>query len=228
MNASLKDAADQIAKLESDLGAATARVAELETASRQGADRWQARCDHIAKQGLRWKAEAEGRKEHGDKLQARVTELESQLADVTYRARRVAISHEHFIQDHQDPGTEALAAQYELMNWLSASQHHADLPLNPIENALRIILAELDQLDDEVNPRWIRQAIAEALPREDMSDRRRRIYVDGRGEGWVDQSVTSDGTRWVVSVLGSLASSPEPTDTVAERTGSLREIGRCW
>ena len=181
MNASLKDAADQIAKLESDLGAAAARVAELE----------------------------------------------SQLADVTYRARRVAISHEHFMQDHQDPGTEALAAQYELMNWLSASQHHADLPLNPIENALRIILAELDQLDDEVNPRWIRQAIAEALPREDMSDRRRRIYLDGRGEGWVDQSVTSDGTRWLVQLSSMAAGGCEPEGDIAKRTGSLREIGRC-
>lgn len=40
-------------------------------------DQWRARCDHIAKQGLRWKAEAEGRKEYGEKLKARVAELEA-------------------------------------------------------------------------------------------------------------------------------------------------------
>lgn len=53
------------------------RIAELETASRQSSERWQARCDHIAKQGLRWKAEADGRKAHGEKLRARVAELEA-------------------------------------------------------------------------------------------------------------------------------------------------------
>ena len=78
LKAALGNAADQVAELESDLGGATARVAELETASRQWAERWQARCDHIAKQGLRWKAEADGRKKHGEKLRARVAELEAE------------------------------------------------------------------------------------------------------------------------------------------------------
>ncbi|MDH6224299.1 hypothetical protein [Streptomyces sp. MJP52] len=65
-----------------------ARAAELETASRQWGERWQARCDHLAKQGLRWKAEADGRKKYGEKLRARVAELEAQVA--TARAAAIA------------------------------------------------------------------------------------------------------------------------------------------
>lgn len=152
--------------------------------------------------------------------------LRAELAELTARARRVAVSHELFIQDHSDPGTEALSAQYMLINFLSASDHHEGLPLNPVETALRVVLAQLDEWDEGVTADEIRGAIAEVLPREDMSDRRRRLYVDGKGNGWIDQSVTSDGTRWVVPVNAT-----GPTETaasIAERTGSLREIGRCW
>ncbi|MFC8009092.1 hypothetical protein [Streptomyces cinereoruber] len=154
--------------------------------------------------------------------------LRAQLGELTQRARRVAISHEHFIQDHNDPGTEALAAQYELVNWLSGSEYHEGLPANPAESALRIILAQLDQFDENVTPGELRAIIAEALPREDMSDRRRRIYIDGRGNAWLEQSTASDGTRWVAPFAGSMPADAEPMDAVTERTGSLREIGRCW
>lgn len=157
-----------------------------------------------------------------------IENLKGQLAELASRAHRVAASHEHFIQDHSDPGSEALGSQYELLNWLARSEHHEGLPLNPAETALRLILAELDQNDDEVNPRWIRGAIAEALPREDMSDRRRRVYVDAHGDGWIDQSVEQDGTKWVVQLSSMAAGGSEPKEAVANRTGSLREIGRCW
>ena len=157
-----------------------------------------------------------------------IEELRAQLAELAHRARRVAISHEHFIQDHSDPGSEALGAQYELINWLSASDYHEGLPAHPVETALRLILAHLDEVDDEVNPRWIRGTIAGALPREDMSDRRRRLYIDGHGDGWIDQSLDSDGAKWLVQLSSMAAGGCEPKDAVAERTGSLREIGRCW
>ena len=175
------------------------------------------RIQHEKDGKARWRARAE-------KAEA----LKAQLAELTARAHRVAVSHEHFIQDHTDPGTEALAAQYELINWLSASQHHEGLPVNPVENALRIILATLDQFDENATPGEIRATLAEALPRDDMSDRRRRIYVDGRGDGWLDQSVASDGTRWIAPLAGSMPTGAEPEAEVAKRTGSLREIGRCW
>jgi hypothetical protein len=125
---------------------AQARVAELEEASRQGSDRWRARCDHIARQGLRWKAEAEGRKEYGEKLRARVAELE----------------------------------------------------------AAQVPAAEVDDPDDN----------------------RRRLYVDGKGNGWI--SVCADeGTEWVVPVQPEAAVEQDVRD-IADETGSLREIGRCW
>ncbi|MFF0277516.1 hypothetical protein [Streptomyces sp. NPDC004330] len=159
---------------------------------------------------------------------AELAGLRAQLSELADRARRVAVSHEHFIQDHSDSGAEALASQYELINWLARSEHHEGLPLNPAENALRIILAELDENGDEVNARWIRGAIAEALPRKDMSDRRRRIYVDAHGDGWIDQSVEQDGTKWLVQLSSMAVGGSEPMHAVAKRTGSLREIGRCW
>ncbi|GHG15485.1 hypothetical protein ACFFSH_40245 [Streptomyces filamentosus] len=161
-------------------------------------------------------------------LRARVAELEAEQVELVARASRVAVSHEHFIQDHSDPGTEALAAQYELINWLARSEHHAGLPLNPVETALRVVLAELDKYDENVTPGELRAVIAKALPREDMSDRRRRIYVDGHGDGWIDQSVTSDGTHWLVQLSSMAAGGSEPALAITKRTGSLREIGRCW
>lgn len=182
LKAALRDAADQIAGLESDLGAAKARVAELE-----------------AKQ-----------------------------AELAARASRVAVSHELFIQDHGDPGVEALGAQYELINWLARSDHHEGLPVHPIENALRIILAELNKSGAEVDPEQIRRTIAEGLPREDMSDRRRRIYIDGHGDAWIDGVVENDGSMWLFQLSNMATASSEPQASVAQRTGSLREIGRCW
>ncbi|MFB7866960.1 hypothetical protein [Streptomyces sp. NPDC056069] len=71
-NEALSDAAEAL-QVQRD------RIAELEAASRQWAVRWQERCNAISAQGLRWKAEAEGRKEHGEKLAARIAELEARL-----------------------------------------------------------------------------------------------------------------------------------------------------
>ena len=57
-------------------------------------------------------------------------------------------------------------------------------------------------------------------------DRRRRLYVDGRGRAWIDQSLTDDGTQWIACVVASGGEFTAP-QVIAE-TGSLREIGRCW
>lgn len=161
-----------------------------------------------------------------DDLLDELGRLRAELAELTARARRVAVSHEHFIQDHDDPGTEALAAQYELINHLSRSADPGDLPLNPVETALRVVLAVLDEAQDDASPREIRGAIADALPREDMSDHRHRIYIDGRGDAWMDVSVEADGTTYIAQIEKSF-SVGTPMAEVAERTGSLREIGRC-
>lgn len=71
----------------------------------------------------------------------------------------------------------------------------------------------------------VEQAINGERP-DNPDDHRRRLYIDGKGHGWVDQSVTSDGTRWVVTLAATGAA--EKADTVRTKTGGLREIGRCW
>ena len=184
------------------------------------------RLQNIALPELRrgFEAQREAKQRWRDRAQA----AEAQVRELTARAKRVAVSHEHFIWDHSDPGTEALTAQYELVNYLSAVPGETELPLNPVENALRLVLALLDEYDENVTPGEIRKTLAEFLPRDDASDRRRRIYIDGKGEAWLDLSVTSDGTRWVAPLAGAMPTGAEPEGKVRERTGSLREIGRCW
>ncbi|MGZ0231178.1 hypothetical protein [Streptomyces sp. CPS1] len=61
---------------------------------------------------------------------------------------------------------------------------------------------------------------------DDPSDNRHRLYIDGKGNGWI--SVCSDeGTEWVVPIESSGSVEQDVRD-VADETGSLREIGRCW
>ncbi|MFF8100084.1 hypothetical protein ACF07S_09965 [Streptomyces sp. NPDC016640] len=77
-------------------------------------------------------------------------------------------------------------------------------------------------------PEWVEQVRAAASGErpEDPNDNRRRIYVDGKGNGWI--SVCHDeGTEWVVPVQPEVAVEQDVRD-VADETGSLREIGRCW
>ncbi|MGW0584472.1 hypothetical protein ACWD25_53245 [Streptomyces sp. NPDC002920] len=163
-----------------------------------------------------------------------MTDLLTELAavraerdELAARTRRVAVSHDAFIYDHSDPGTEALAAQYELINLLARMPGESELPLNPVEQALRLMLARLDESGDEIIPDELRTIIAEALPRTDLSDKRRRIYVDGHDNAWIDagrdpqtgeQDIAGVSDPWKVKAA---------TDVRAE-AGSLREIGRCW
>lgn len=61
---------------------------------------------------------------------------------------------------------------------------------------------------------------------EDPSDRRRRIYIDGRGDAWI--SLSHDKNIRYVGRLAGAIPADDTTDSVREATGSLREIGRCW
>ncbi|MFE2556029.1 hypothetical protein ACFXGT_08325 [Streptomyces sp. NPDC059352] len=74
-NEALSDAAEQL-RVQRD------RIAEPEVAARQWGDQWRDRCNHISRQGLRWKAEADGRKVYGEKLRAQVAELEASAEKV--------------------------------------------------------------------------------------------------------------------------------------------------
>lgn len=77
-------------------------------------------------------------------------------------------------------------------------------------------------------PEWVEQVrgAASGMRSNDPADNRHRIYIDGRGNGWI--SVCSDeGTEWVVPVQPAAHVEQDVRD-IADETGSLREIGRCW
>lgn len=59
------------------------------------------------------------------------------------------------------------------------------------------------------------------------NDKRRRLYVDGKGNAWIDCATDENGVRYVIEV-DEASGEEQPLDAIAERTGSLREIGRCW
>lgn len=225
--AALRGACDRVAEQDDEIGRLSAEgaAAQAETVRLAGLlGERDAELDL-----LRGKAAAADGYYRQTKEQAgEISRLLSERDELAARARRVAASHDQFIYEHSDPGTEALSAQYELINTLAGMDCETRLPLQPVENALRVALALLDEYDENVTPGEIRSTLAECLPRDDMSDRRRRIYIDGKGNAWMDQSVTSDGTRWISPLAGSMPTGAEPEGQVRESTGSLREIGRCW
>ncbi|MEU1043879.1 hypothetical protein ABZ400_01830 [Streptomyces sp. NPDC005897] len=87
------------------------------------------------------------------------------------------------------------------------------------------LLEDTGHDDDAVN---LLDTLADGIraEAEDASDNRRRLYVDGKGNGWI--SICHDeGTEWIVPVQPEAAVEQDVRD-VADETGSLREIGRCW
>lgn len=87
------------------------------------------------------------------------------------------------------------------------------------------LLEDTGHDDDAVN---LLDTLADGIhaEAEDASDNRRRLFVDGKGNGWI--SVCHDeGAEWIVPVQPEAAVEQDVRD-VADETGSLREIGRCW
>lgn len=69
-------------------------------------------------------------------------------------------------------------------------------------------------------------AAQQAATDDGSDDNRRRLYIDGKGNGWI--SVCHDeGTEWVVPVQPEGAVEQDIRD-IADETGSMREVGRCW
>ncbi|MGW0579806.1 hypothetical protein ACWD25_28440 [Streptomyces sp. NPDC002920] len=156
----------------------------------------------------------------------RIGNLEKDSAELAARARRVAASHSAYMDDLV-PGAEALAAQYELINRLAVTPVESELPLNPVEQALRLVLARLDEWQDDITPGEIRSVIAEALPRTDLSDKRRRIYIDGHDHAWIDAGRDPQNGEQDIAGISDPWKVKAAADVRAE-AGSLREIGRCW
>ncbi|MYR36300.1 hypothetical protein GTX14_04425 [Streptomyces sp. SID4944] len=77
-------------------------------------------------------------------------------------------------------------------------------------------------------PEWViavREAASGERP-DNPADKRRRIYIDGNGSGWVDLSVDNHGLLWLRRISNSDAHATP--GSIRAETGGLYEIGRCW
>ena len=85
----------------------------------------------------------------------------------------------------------------------------------------------LDHIDPVTEDEYEAAKQAEAgVTQGDESDKRRRIYIDGHDKAWIDSSTDSNGIRWIAPF--GVAAMEATRATVRAKTGSLREIGRCW
>lgn len=78
-------------------------------------------------------------------------------------------------------------------------------------------------------PEWVltvRQA-ADGDHLANPDDKRRRIYLDGNGNAWIDAGQDTDGTQCITSITGVWREA-ETAESIRTDTGGLREIGRCW
>lgn len=73
--------ASELTDIVTELLAEMNRLRSETAGLRQGIERQEARTEHIAKQALRWKAEADGRKKYGAQLRAELAALSAKALD---------------------------------------------------------------------------------------------------------------------------------------------------
>ncbi|MFJ6363505.1 hypothetical protein ACIQIE_20275 [Streptomyces globisporus] len=77
-------------------------------------------------------------------------------------------------------------------------------------------------------PEWVstvREAATGERP-DNPADKRRRVYADGEGKGWVDLTIDNHGRLWLQRLSDSdVLSTP---DAIREHTSELHEFGRFW
>lgn len=165
-------------------------------------------------------------------------ELADSQEDVAFLHRNTLPDLHRQIQHHQDGKARwrgrAEKAEGELKKYVGVEPTVAD------ENAyltrcLNAVYEACDQAEKQSTrcehplpvPEWVvtvRQAADGDRP-DSPDDRRRRIYLDGNGKAWLDQSV-GNGITWVAPVA-IFPGDSEPASTVRERANGLHEIGRC-
>lgn len=77
-------------------------------------------------------------------------------------------------------------------------------------------------------PEWVEDVCKAASGErpDNPADNRRRIYIDGKGNGWIDLTVDPEtGERDLTGITSAWKISS--ADAVRTDTGGLREIGRC-
>ncbi|MFF4848739.1 hypothetical protein [Streptomyces sp. NPDC001194] len=96
--------------------------------------------------------------------------------------------------------------------------------LNRCLDAVYDLCREADKDGNTADGRFTPAAVRQAASGErddDPNDRRRRLYLDGNGQGWVETRrgfITQIEPVW----------SGEPIGNIREKTGEIHEIGRTW
>ncbi|MWA08839.1 hypothetical protein [Streptomyces sp. BA2] len=117
--------------------------------------------------------------------------------------------------DHEPTAAEELAYLTRCLNDVHAVCDGAEEQSLRWENPLPV-------------PEWVpvvREA-ADGVRPDNPGDRRRHIYIDGKGNAWLSLS-HENGIRYIGRLAGSF-NGDDTVDSVREATGSIREIGRCW
>ncbi|MEU2403340.1 hypothetical protein ABZ609_03305 [Streptomyces rubiginosohelvolus] len=144
-----------------------------------------------------------------------VAELRSQLE----QARRIAVTLEQENAELEAQLEKYVGKEPTVRDEMAYLQRCANAVYELCELA-RMRRHEVVTVDEVV------QAVNGERP-DDPADKRRRIYIDGKGNGWLDQSTGYGDVRWVAP-LAIFPGDAEPSTTVRDRTGELHEIGRCW
>ncbi|MDP5310469.1 hypothetical protein [Streptomyces poriferorum] len=132
--------------------------------------------------------------------QARITELEAELAKY--------VGNEPTIADEMAYLRRCLNAVHDVCDQAEKQATRWEQPL-PVPDWVAIV----------------REA-ADGVREDDPDDNRRRLYVDGGGNGWISTCV-EDGVEHVVPVQPA-AVVDESVEEIAAENGGLHEIGRCW
>ncbi|KOV07474.1 hypothetical protein ADK92_05480 [Streptomyces sp. XY533] len=93
--------------------------------------------------------------------------------------------------------------------------------LDAVYGLCREVDADGNTADGKFTPAAVIQA-ASGEREDNPNDRRRRLYLDGHGQAWVE---TSEG---LVTQIGMSLWDGEPIGDVRQRTGEIHEIGRTW
>ncbi|KFK87789.1 hypothetical protein IX27_17970 [Streptomyces sp. JS01] len=143
-----------------------------------------------------------------------VAELRSQLE----QARRIAVTLEQENAELEARLEKYVGKEPTVRDEMAYLQRCANAVYELCEFA-RMRRHEVVTVDEVV------QAISGERP-DDPADKRRRIYIDGRGDAWL--SLSHDRNIQYIGPLAGALWSEETTTSVRDRIGELHEIGRCW
>ncbi|MEU1787042.1 hypothetical protein ABZ553_14450 [Streptomyces sparsogenes] len=146
--------------------------------------------------------------------------------DVVEQARRIAVELENRVEQL----TDELAKYVGKEPTIAEEMQHLNRCLNAVYDLCEQTKKGASRWENPLPvPEWVTavEEAADGQRPDNPDDKRRRIYIDGKGRAWISVCTGEDGTEYVVEVEEA-AQEERPVSTVREETGSLREIGRTW